>query len=77
VVAFRVGALPEVVDHGVTGYIVDDLAEMAEALRMVDHIDSETCRAVARERYDIRRSTRQYVSLYQQLATHEKTECLN
>lgn len=43
VVAFRVGALPEVVDHGITGYIVDDVAGMAEALRTVDQIDSETC----------------------------------
>jgi len=77
VVAFRVGALPEVVDHGVTGYIVDDVYEMAEALRMVDRLDPERCRAIARQRFDIRRSTEKYVSLYYRLAAHEKVACLS
>jgi glycosyltransferase involved in cell wall biosynthesis len=72
VVAFRIGALPEVVDHGITGYIVDDLDEMAVALRMVDRLDPQTCRTVARERFDIRRSTEKYVSLYHSLAAHER-----
>jgi glycosyltransferase involved in cell wall biosynthesis len=77
VVAFRVGALPEVVEHGVTGYIVDDLDDMTEALRMVDRLDPARCRAIARERFDIRRSTEKYVSLYHRLAAHEKMACLS
>jgi hypothetical protein len=72
VVAFRVGALPEVVDHGTTGYLVDDLDEMAEAVRKVHQLDPATCRAVARERFDIRRSTEKYLSLYQRLVAHEE-----
>jgi glycosyltransferase involved in cell wall biosynthesis len=77
VVAFRVGALPEVVEHGVTGYIVDDLGAMAEALRWVDRLDADRCRAIARERFDIRWSTEKYVSLYNHLAAREKMACLS
>jgi glycosyltransferase involved in cell wall biosynthesis len=77
VVAFRVGALPEVIEHGVTGYLVDDVHEMAEALTMVDRLDTERCRAIARERFDIRRSTKGYLSLYHRLAARERIACLS
>jgi glycosyltransferase involved in cell wall biosynthesis len=75
VVAFRVGALPEVVDDGVTGYLVDDVEQMTEALQRVDRLDSNACRAVARERFDIKRATDAYVSLYSRIARREVTPC--
>jgi glycosyltransferase involved in cell wall biosynthesis len=69
VVAFRSGALPEVVEHGVTGFVVDDEREMAEAIREVHRIDPETCRAAARERFSIQRTAARYLSLYARLAS--------
>ncbi len=75
VVAFRVGALPDIVDDGVTGYVVDDVQEMAEALQKVDRLDSEACRAVAKARFDVKRSTDAYVSLYSRIATREMVPC--
>ena len=47
VIAFRAGALPEVVEDGQTGFIVDDVAGMVEALGQIDRIDPERCRATA------------------------------
>lgn len=68
VIAFRIGALPEVVEHGVTGFIVDDEREMADAIRRVAEIEPETCRAAARERFDVARTAGRYLDAYTRLA---------
>jgi glycosyltransferase involved in cell wall biosynthesis len=71
VVAFRVGALPGIVEHGVTGYIVDDVHDMAEAIRMVDRLDREACRRSARQRFDVARTAQAYLDLYRRIAARE------
>ena len=53
VVAFRRGAVPEVIEHGRTGFIVDTLDEMVEAVRHVDEIDPAECRRAVEERFDL------------------------
>jgi glycosyltransferase involved in cell wall biosynthesis len=65
VVAFRSGALPEVVEHGMTGYIVDSEDEMAEAATRVDAISAARCREVAASRFDAQRMVREYLALYE------------
>lgn len=68
VIAFDIGALPEVVEDGRTGFIVRDEAEMADAIRRVDRIDPAECRAAARERFSIHRTAARYLELYERLA---------
>lgn len=68
VIAFAAGALPEVVEHGRTGFVVADEKEMAEAIRETDRIDPEECRVAARERFSIDRTAARYLSLYARLA---------
>jgi glycosyltransferase involved in cell wall biosynthesis len=65
VVAFRSGALPEIVEHGVTGYIVDSESQMAEAVEGVYQISRAACREVARRRFDSRRMAAEYLRLYE------------
>lgn len=67
VIAFRSGALPEVVDDGVTGFIVDSQHEMAEAVKRVNEISDATCRERARTRFDAERMVDDYVRLYESL----------
>jgi glycosyltransferase involved in cell wall biosynthesis len=67
VVAFPSGALPEIVEHGATGYLVEDVREMAEAIRMVHRIDPEACRAAARSRFSASTTEAAYLGLYEQL----------
>lgn len=64
VVALRTGALPEVVEDGVTGFIVDSEDQIADAVQRVGEISSETCRAIAEARFDARRMVGDYVELY-------------
>lgn len=68
VVAFPAGALPEIVEHGVTGFLVNDPREMAEAIRACDSIDRERCRAAARDRFSLDRMIGAYFALYRRLA---------
>ncbi|WP_414639759.1 glycosyltransferase [Arenibaculum sp.] len=68
VVAFPAGALAEIVEHGRTGFLVEDEAAMAEAIEASGGIDPETCRAAARERFSAGAMTRRYLDLYGRLA---------
>ncbi|MDQ2950389.1 MAG: glycosyltransferase family 4 protein [Acidobacteriota bacterium] len=69
VVALDSGALPEVVEHGVTGFIVDSEDEMVEAVTRIGDIRPEICRAQAATRFDARRMASDYLNLYTQLTS--------
>lgn len=68
VVAFPNGALAEAVEDGRTGFLVDDVAAMAEAIGRAPTIDPVACRQVARERFSDERMIASYLGLYGQLA---------
>ena len=68
VIAFPNGALPEAVTPGRTGFLVEDVPAMADAIRRAHIIDPEACRAHARARFDVRRTTAAYLDLYRRLA---------
>jgi glycosyltransferase involved in cell wall biosynthesis len=68
VIAFPNGALPDVVDHGRTGFLVRDVPEMAEAIAAVSTIDPEACRAEARRRFSLERMVGAYMEAYHALA---------
>lgn len=74
VIAFRNGALPEVVEEGRTGFLVDDAAGMAAAIGRIGEIDPEVCRQVARERFTLERMTDAYLARYEELAGQLATE---
>jgi glycosyltransferase involved in cell wall biosynthesis len=68
VVAFRVGALPEIVEQGRTGFLVGSVEEMAEALRQVGALDPRACRRAAEERFSAETMIGRYLDLYRRLA---------
>jgi glycosyltransferase involved in cell wall biosynthesis len=68
VVAFPVGALPDLIEPGVTGFLVDDTQQMAEAIRASGSIDRERCREVARRRFSLERMVEGYFGYYRKLA---------
>ncbi|HLJ77135.1 MAG TPA: glycosyltransferase [Acidobacteriaceae bacterium] len=67
VIAYRSGALPEIVEDGVTGFLVDDVQGMAEAIGKVDTISRSRCRAAAERRFSKQRMVRQYLGLYESM----------
>ena len=68
VIAFRSGALPEIVEHGRTGFLVDTVEEMAEAITRIPELSPAACRAAAAERFSFARMAAQYRELYALLA---------
>lgn len=67
VVAFPVGALPEIVEHGRTGFLVQDEREMAAAIPRADQLSSAVCRAAARERFSLERTLPDYFAQYERV----------
>lgn len=53
VVGFRTGALPSLVTHGHTGFLVDGVEDMAAAMDVIEVLDGEDCRTVARTRFSL------------------------
>ncbi|HVH12784.1 MAG TPA: glycosyltransferase [Longimicrobium sp.] len=72
VIAYKRGALPHIVDHGRTGFLVEDAAGMADAIRAAHHIDAEACRRAARERFSSAMMTELYLETYRLLADEER-----
>jgi glycosyltransferase involved in cell wall biosynthesis len=69
VVALPNGALKEIVEHGRTGFLVRDEAEMADAIEAAGDLRPEDCRQAAAERFSRRRMTSEYLDLYRRLAS--------
>lgn len=71
VVAFRRGSVPEVIDHGITGMIIDDPSELPSAVQRACELDPEDCRVSAEKRFDLSVMVRGYEQVYRRvIATH-------
>jgi glycosyltransferase involved in cell wall biosynthesis len=68
VIAFRHGSVPEVVDDGVTGFIVETEDEAVRAIGRLDTLDRRRVRARFEERFTARRMAQDYVALYEKIA---------
>ncbi len=66
-IAFRCGAVPEIITDRVTGFIVDDLQAAIECVARIPEIERKTCRAVFEQCFTVERMTSDYVSLYRRI----------
>jgi glycosyltransferase involved in cell wall biosynthesis len=64
VIAFRCGSVPEVVDDGVTGFIVDNEDEAVACVTQARQLDRKACRSRFEDRFSDERQAREYVSLF-------------
>jgi glycosyltransferase involved in cell wall biosynthesis len=68
VIAFNCGSVPEVMDDGVTGFIVNDIDQAVKAVGKVHTLDRKQVRATFDRRWTSRRMAEDYVDVYQELA---------
>ena len=67
VIAYPRGSMPEVVDEGVTGFLVEGPAAAAQAVHRAADLDRARCRQVAERRYSATRMVGDYVEVYASL----------
>ena len=71
VIATPYGAVPEVVTDGVNGFIASSVDDMVEAVKKIDGISPEVCRAVVEQRFAPSVMTDGYEAVYRRVARHE------
>jgi glycosyltransferase involved in cell wall biosynthesis len=67
VIAWRRGSVPEVLNDGVTGYIVGGLDEAVGAVSRIDRLSRWACRSAFEQRFDASRMARDYLDAYRAL----------
>ncbi len=69
VVAYPCGSVPEVLEQGVTGFVVASIDEAVEAVRRIDGVSRMRCRASFEQRFSAPRMAHDYLHLYRRLAS--------
>jgi glycosyltransferase involved in cell wall biosynthesis len=67
VIAGNRGSMPELIDDGVTGFLVDSLDEAVDAIGRIDEIDRSACRAAVSARFTIDLMADSYLRLYRSI----------
>lgn len=67
VVAYRHGSVPELVEEGETGYIVEEFDEAVEAVQDIDGISRRRCREVFEDRFTARKMAKNYLEVYERI----------
>jgi glycosyltransferase involved in cell wall biosynthesis len=68
VIAFGRGSVPEVIDDGVSGFIVHNVDEAVRALARLESLDRTLVRAQFETRFTVERMARDYVEIYERIA---------
>jgi len=66
-IAFNRGSVPEVMENGVTGFVVNNIEEAVRAVGETASLDRATCRRVFEQRFTASRMAQQYLTLYQKV----------
>lgn len=68
VIAFSRGSVPEVLEHGITGFIVPDVDRAVDAVGRLQDLDRRRCREVFDERFTAHRMAEDYLRIYEETA---------
>ncbi len=75
VIAFGRGSVPEIIDHGITGFIVDSVDEAVAAIPLAKALDRGAIRRRFEERFSVERMARDYVALYGEVLRRGTAGC--
>jgi glycosyltransferase involved in cell wall biosynthesis len=67
VIAYRRGSMPELIEHGVNGFLVDTFDEAVAAIGRLGEIDRHACRRAVEERFTVERMADEYLALYKRI----------
>lgn len=67
VIAYARGSMPELIEHGVTGFLVHSFEEAVAAIDRLGEIDRAACRRAAEARFSVDRMADEYLALYRRI----------
>jgi glycosyltransferase involved in cell wall biosynthesis len=67
VIAYPLGSVPEVMQEGVTGFVVPDLEGAVKAVKRIGEIDRRKCRRYFEQHFTAERMAQDYLNIYQRL----------
>lgn len=67
VIAFKEGSLPELIEDGKTGFLVNSIEEACQALKEIDKISREDCREHVKKNFNLKRMVNRYEKLYKKI----------
>ncbi|HZQ55981.1 MAG TPA: glycosyltransferase family 4 protein [Bryobacteraceae bacterium] len=71
IIAYRNGSVPEIVDDGVTGFVVDNIDEAVKAVERVGSLERAECRRVFQKRFSARRMALDYTQAFNRVSSAE------
>ncbi|HEX2114329.1 MAG TPA: glycosyltransferase family 4 protein [Alphaproteobacteria bacterium] len=71
VIAFRRGSVPEVIENGVTGFVVATVDEAVQAVSRIGLLNRQTLRSVFRRRFSVMRMAADHVRVYESLIARQ------
>jgi glycosyltransferase involved in cell wall biosynthesis len=72
VIAYRGGAVPEIMEHGRTGFVVEAMEDAVEAVRRVPQLSRKRCREVFEKRFTATRMASDYVHVFKRLISRNQ-----
>lgn len=72
VIAFPHGSVPEIIEDGVSGFLVNSVREAAKAADQISRIDRQKCRHAFEARFNVERMAKDYLAIYQRAMKQER-----
>jgi len=69
VIAFKGGSMPELIEDGKTGFLVNNVEEACQALKKINRISREYCREYVAKNFNLKRMVNRYEKLYKKILT--------
>jgi glycosyltransferase involved in cell wall biosynthesis len=71
VVAYPLGSVPEIIEDGVTGFLVKNVDDAVESVKNLSQIDRRKCRKAFERRFSVRRMAHDYLTIYERIVKRE------
>ena len=72
VIAWNAGAMPEIIIHGETGFLCNNMGDLQNAIRNIENIDPERCRDHVEQNFTYQAMAKKYIKLYKKLLKGHK-----
>jgi len=67
VIAFDRGSMPELIENGKNGFLVDNVDEAIEAVSRIEDVDRAACRHHVEQHFTVERMVEQYIKVYEMI----------